>query len=178
MHLRSQALPPPQARNILPNCVQRQPLEKIPCFPRTRKAATLQVKIASCVFSVCFKFSSGPSLQSTASVIHVQASHQLLQKQHRQQRSFALISAPIPTCCEPCPGKINASCVIKLEKSFCGLPTADGYNCRSVLPHVKPAPKVTSSSRSPGFALPSRIASSKAMMTVAAEVLPYLSTLI
>ena len=46
------------------------------------------------------------------------------------------------------------------------------HNVTSALPHVNPPPNATSSTVSPGLARPSRIASSSAMGTDAADVLP------
>lgn len=55
-------------------------------------------------------------------------------------------------------------------------PEAKNHHSMTAAPQVKPAPKTTKSTRSPGLMRPAPTASSSAIATLAALVLPYRST--
>src|SRR5439155_13333534 len=63
--------------------------------------------------------------------------------------------------------------------AHCSSPGASGRDHHSITaaPHVRPAPKTTIITRSPRWMRPECTASSRAIATDAAEVLPYLSRL-
>jgi hypothetical protein len=53
--------------------------------------------------------------------------------------------------------------------------TSADHHLMRALPHVNPPPKAVRRTRSPGWMVPSRTASSRAMGTVAEEIFPYFS---
>src|SRR5580658_5282281 len=93
----------------------------MPCSASTRQAATLTVRMAGCVFSVSFRSSSGPSKMilerskpraSSASA-----------KVCAAMRKRSARSRPMPTDCEPWPGKRKASLVdISVRILLCHTP--------------------------------------------------------
>src|SRR5262249_24858372 len=94
----------------------RAPATKSGCRPfsaATRNAATEQVKIAGCVFAVCFNSSSVPSKH-----IFEMENPRALSASSKTARATAYFSAnsfPIPGYCEACPGKTNATLPIRFS---------------------------------------------------------------
>ena len=81
-----------------------------PCSARTRQVATETVRIDGCVISVCRNSSSGPSKHKRESDIPSAAS-----ASSNVCRAIGYLSAsslPMPTACDPCPGKRNAKEVV------------------------------------------------------------------
>ena len=72
----------------------------------SRAAAMLTVRMAGCVFSVSTSRSSGPSKQRPLSDSPSAASASSNTARHSGNDSAS--ARPMPTFCEPCPGKTNA----------------------------------------------------------------------
>ena len=105
----------PSAKESVPamTCALHSPREwpaasagSTPCAASTRAAATLTAIMAGCVFSVRRKSSSGPSKHSFDSGKPRAASASAKVSAATGNRSAR--SRPMPTACEPCPGKRKA----------------------------------------------------------------------
>ena len=85
-----------------------------PCSASTRQAATLTVMMAGWVFSVSRKSSSGPSKHSFE--IANPRPHRPRQTSSAATVKRSASSRPMPTVCEPCPGKRKAILVFIPER--------------------------------------------------------------
>src|SRR4029077_17476184 len=78
-----------------------------PFSAATRNTATEQVKMAGCVFAVCFSSSSVPSKH----IFEIENPSALSASSNTSRATayFSARSFPIPGYCEACPGKTNAT---------------------------------------------------------------------
>ncbi len=118
----------------------------MPRSESTTAAATLAVRMAGWVFAVSPSSSSGPSKQSFESR-KPSASSARLQTAAAAGEDSAK-ARPMPTACEPCPGKRKAIFI--------------GYQRMSAAPQVNPPPKAAIRTRSPGLSRFAAHASSRA----------------
>src|SRR6202045_2334200 len=85
----------------------------IPCLSRARYAAVDTVRMAGCVFSVCFSASSEPSKQSCE--IENPSAASASSNTARDSGNVSARLRPMHGYCEACPGKRNAILPIRLR---------------------------------------------------------------
>ena len=106
-----------RAPSTRPGCGRRRTPAGSRGDASSRHAATLTVRIAGCVFSVSRSWSSGPSKIRRLNGSPSASSASANVSRHTSNASASAL--PIPTACEPCPGKMNAITVSILQKPRC-----------------------------------------------------------
>ena len=122
----------------------------------TRSAATLVVKMAGWAWAVRASSLSGPSKQSRE--IENPRAASASSKTARACGWAAASACPMPTFCEPCPGKRNARIA--------------GHHLTTAEPQASPPPSAVNSRMSPVLIRPCSSASSSEIGRVAEEVFP------
>src|SRR3989449_512295 len=140
-------------------------------------AATLAVRTAGCVLAVSASSLSGPS-----NITRRRSKPRAALASSKTARAPAEASwnaLPMPTDCEPWPGKRNAIIDVRSSRfrSFHRSPQrrhrfGSHYHRISAVPHAKPPPKAAIRIKSPFLMRPAASASSSATYTDAAPVLP------